>query len=206
MGQSRRLGKASLGGFWRNLMIMYIGAQSPSGEDNISTKDLVLCQSTCCAMRALPHFSNVISNLNMYQEGLACPSQIPPIPVGMFKACSKQLDLNLISHLQDKHKNLLTWGAFTQVPKWEGWDCLSQLPPWTALFKLAAHRNFHRGREHLLECHKSPQPGPAVHSEPSLKCLHPNHTCTYFSKNRRKLSTRSLLTLVTQIQKYLQSS
>lgn len=72
------------------------------------------------------------------------PSQIPPIPVGMFKACSKQLGLNLISHLQDKHKNLLTWGAFTQVSKREGWDCLGQLPPWTALFKLAADRNFPR--------------------------------------------------------------
>lgn len=114
--------------------------------------------------------------------------------------------LNLISHLQDKHKKLLTWGAFSWVSKWEGLDCLGQLIPWTAIFKLTAHRYFHRGREHLFECHKALQPGPAVHSEPSLKCLHPNHTCTYFSKNRRKLSTRSLLTLVTQIQKYLQSS
>lgn len=53
---------------------MCIVTWSPTGEeDNISTKELVLCQSTCCARRVLPHFSNVISNprSNMHKEVLA---------------------------------------------------------------------------------------------------------------------------------------
>lgn len=168
----------------------------------------MLCQGTCCAMRVLPHFSNIISNprLNMYKEGLglSLPNTSHPCGLvpGLFKSACLKSDQSSSRQTQ-KSSNLRCFYTSIQIA---GFGLPRPAATLNSTIQTGSTQVFHRGREHLFECHKTPQPGPAVHSEPSLKHLHPNHTCTYFSKNRKKLSTSSLLTLVTQIQKYLQSS
>lgn len=105
MDQLSTLEKASLGSFWRNLICTV--AWSPLGEEDISTKDLVLCQSTCCAMRVFPYFSNVISNLrlNMHREGwaLSLPNTSRPCGhvQGLFKTAWLKSDQSSSKQTQE---------------------------------------------------------------------------------------------------------
>lgn len=148
MDQLSTLGKASLGSFWRNLICTV--AWSPLGEEDISTKDLVLCQSTCCAMRVFPYFSNVISNLrlNMHREGwaLSLPNTSRPCGhvQGLFKTAWLKSDQSSSKQTQEP-SNLRCFYMNIQM----GGFGLPQPAATLNSTLQTAHRYFHKGREHL---------------------------------------------------------